>query len=123
MQDILQPLLHKAQVQNLRLHLGRSGLWIGDSAQLRMMNDGHVGIFAQTRRSWGGLFLQRRLVQVGQLGTEDSDLLAVPLRDGHRLRVRIVGVTPEHLATETGPEMFISVWANSHKMMMPAQLA
>lgn len=33
MHDMLQPLIHKAQVHGLRIHVGRAGLCLGDTAE------------------------------------------------------------------------------------------
>ena len=106
MSDSLQPLIHKAPVHGLLVHVGRCGLCIGDPATLHLLEDGQIGIFAQVRRR----VLGRRLSQLGHLGPAGTTLLRPAVQRGQHLRVRIVGLTPEHLAA---PEVHISVWGEA----------
>jgi hypothetical protein len=109
MYDIIEPIIHKATVMDLRINIKNTGLSIGDTAELHLNEDGCVSVFATALRR--GFFLRRRvLCRVGQLGPQASQMLTPALRRGERLRVRIVGLTPEHLAPEGKAEMHISVW-------------
>lgn len=117
MQDILQPLITKAQIVGLRVNVGRTGLCIGDTAHLEILSDGHIGLFAKGYQRWLGLFSRRRLLHLGHLGPVASDILAEPLRKDMHLRVRIVGLTPEHLSATRQPEVFVSVWGTVDRLM------
>jgi hypothetical protein len=87
-------------------------------AEVHLLAGGEVGVFAIGRAQWLGLFSHRKLLHLGQLDPVQAAPLIEPLMLGHHLRVRVVGITPEHLATETGPEIFVSIWGN-----LPAQSA
>lgn len=117
MQDILQVLIHKAPVQELRLHIGKSGLCIGDAAELHLQPDGRVAIFAQAKRPLLGLLPRRALRHLGYLGPAATAVMLEPLRHSDHLRVRIVGLTPEHLSPTGAAEVYISVWSNTHRML------
>lgn len=117
MQDILQVLIHKAPVQELQLHIGKSGLCIGDAAELHLQEDGRIGIFAQAKRPLLGILPRRSLRHLGQLGPAATAVMTEPLQHGDHLRVRIVGLTPEHLSPNGVAEVYISVWSNTHRMM------
>lgn len=116
MQDILHPLITKAQIVDLRVHVGKTGLCIGDTAHLEFLDDGQIGAFAHGQQHFLGVFPRRRLLHLGQLGPRASDILAEPLRREQHLRVRIVGLTPEHLSETRQPEVFLSVWGTLDKM-------
>lgn len=113
MQDNLQPLIHKAAVTGLRINVTRAGLCINDPAELHMLPDGQTGIFAMARQRFLGALRARSLLHLGNLGPTASSLIATALQDGRHLRVRIVGLTPEHLAPEGGAEVWISVWGDA----------
>jgi hypothetical protein len=117
MQDILQVLIHKAPVQELKLHIGKSGLCIGDAAELHLQPDGKIGIFAQAKRPLLGILPRRSLRHLGQLGPAATAVMTEPLRHSDHLRVRIVGLTPEHLSPSGAAEVYISVWSNTHRKM------
>ncbi|MFT7059432.1 MAG: hypothetical protein ACJASV_001941 [Pseudorhodobacter sp.] len=120
-QDIIQPLIPKAQVTGLRLAVASSGLSMGDKAELHLAEDGQVMVYAITQRPL--LFWSRRkLRQLGYLGAQVSETLTAALRKGDALRVRIVGLTPEHLAADGVPELYVSVWGSAplSKMQSPA---
>ena len=117
MQDILQVLIHKAPVQGLLLHIGKSGLCIGDAAELHLQSDGKIGIFAQAKRPLLGILPRRSLRHLGYLGPAATTVMTEPLRHSDHLRVRIVGLTPEHLSPSGAAEVYISVWSNTHRMM------
>lgn len=123
MQDLMRPLLHKAPVTDLRVNVSRSALCIGDAAELHLLAGGEVGIFAFGRAYWMGLFGHRKLLHLGQLDAAQAAPLMEALMLGHHLRVRIVGLTPEHLSTEAGPEVFISVWGNQTATLILAPAA
>ncbi|MES2433093.1 MAG: hypothetical protein V4586_04635 [Pseudomonadota bacterium] len=117
MQDILQVLIHKAPVQDLQLHIGKSGLCIGDAAELQLQTDGKIAIHAQAKRPLLGLLPRRTLRHLGFLGPAATAVMTEPLRHRDHLRVRIVGLTPEHLSPSGAAEVYISVWSNTHRMM------
>lgn len=111
-QELIEPIIHKATVTDLTRPLKNSGLSIGDTAELHLGEDGRIAVYVQiTKRS----FLIRRRVHalIGYLGAQANTLLTPALRRGDHLRVRVVGLTPEHLATSGNPEMFVSVWGTT----------
>ena len=117
MQDILQVLIHKAPVRGLLLHIGKSGICIGDAAELHLQPDGKIGIFAQAKRPLLGILPRRSLRHLGFLGPAATEVMTEPLQHSDHLRVRIVGLTPEHLSPSGAAEVYISVWSNTHRMM------
>lgn len=111
-QDIIEPIIHKAAVTDLTHPLKNTGLSIGDPAELHLGTDGRIAVYVKIiKRS----YLIRRRVQalIGYLSPKATPLLAPALRHGDHLRVRVVGLTPEHLATSGNPEMYISVWGTT----------
>lgn len=109
MHDILEPILHKASVSEFRITIRTAGLSIGDTAELHLCEDGTVAVYATILKR-GLLFRRRKLAQVGLLGQRATALITPALRNRDHLRVRIVGLTPEHLSGDGRPEMNISVW-------------
>lgn len=116
MQDSIQPLIHKAAVQDIAVHIARSGLSIGDEATLHSLTDGRIGVFAARRRRLLGLIPQRVTTCLGTLGPQAATLIGPAVEAGFPLRVRIVGLTPEHLAGEGAPEIHISVWGAARQI-------
>jgi len=111
MQDMLQPILHKAPLVGLCRGINRTGLSIGDPAELLASAEGGIEVAARIRRRF--LFFSRKqLCVIGQLGPAASELVAPMLLRSDRLRVRIVGITPEHLAPDGRAEMHVSVWGH-----------
>lgn len=113
MQDNLQPLIHKAAVLGLRINVTRTGLCINDPAELHLLPDGQIGIYALARKRFMGLLRPKSLLHLGNLGPAASALVLPALQDARHLRVRIVGLTPEHLSPETGAEVWVSVWGDA----------
>ena len=113
MHDLLQPLIHKAAVRDIAVHVARTGLSIGAEAALHILPDGRVGVFARLTRRFLGLIPRQVTVQIGVLGPHACALIAPAVERHELLRVRIVGLTPEHLtAPGMGPEVFVSVWGD-----------
>lgn len=113
MQDLLQPLIHKAAVQDIAVHIARSGLSIGDEAELHLLAEECIGVFALRHRRFLGLIPRRVSTLIGVLGPQAGAILTPAVENGELLRVRIVGLTPEHLVTAGGrPEIHISVWGD-----------
>ncbi len=113
MHDLLQPLIHKAAVHNISVNVARTGLSIGDTAELIPLADGRIGVFARPFRRLFGLIPRRVRLLVGTLGPSATSLIAPAVERGESLRIRIVGLTPEHLAAApNGPEIHISVWGD-----------
>ena len=110
--ETLCPILPKTPIFGLRCHVGRSGLCIGDSAELSLSETGEVEITARIRRPILGLLPVQRDTCLGNLGPVVARILAPALALGHPLRVRIVGITPEHLSGPRGPEVHVSVWGD-----------
>ena len=112
MTDTKLPLIHKAPVEGLAIHVARAGLAIGDNAWLDRISDGRIGVFAQVRRPVLGLFPRLRPAFIGHLGPVAEEIIAPSLAHGDDLRVRIIDLTPEHLANGFPPEVYISVWGD-----------
>ncbi len=119
MQDNLQPIIHKAPVNQLRLRLAQSGLSIGDKVEMRPLDHGGIGVFATLRRRWLGLFSRRVDMLLGELAESASNVVAPALERGDVLRVRIVDLTPEHLARDSTPGLHISIWGDPAHMASP----
>ena len=111
MQESIEPIIHKAAVIGLEISFRESGLSIGDVAELHLQDDGQIAVYAVVSRR-GFLIRRRRLTRIGYLGPQAGPLLLPALRKGDYLRVRVVGLTPEHLAPDGRAEMSISVWGN-----------
>lgn len=112
MSDAKLPLIHKAPVEGLTIHVARTGLSIGDSARLERLCDGRIGVFARLKRPILGLIPHHREGLVGHLGPVAEEIIAPSLAHGDDLRVRIIDLTPEHLANGFPPEVYISVWGD-----------
>lgn len=113
MQGIIEPIIHKAAVTNLQRPLRNAGLSLGDACELHLDADGRIAVYVHIlRRSF--LFRRRRLALIGYLAARTTPLIGPALQRGDPLRVRLVGLTPEHLASSGTPEMHISVWGNTH---------
>ncbi|GHC17717.1 MULTISPECIES: hypothetical protein [Gemmobacter] len=104
------PILHKTRVHGLALHVGRSGLCLNDTVHLHPADDGRLMVTASVRRHILGLIPHRRQVTLGHLGPRAATTLAPWLAAPDGLRLRIVGLTPEHLAGPEGAEVHVSVW-------------
>lgn len=115
MQDIIEAIIHKAPVRDLAIHIGKSGLCLGDRADLRLMPDGSVGVFCMARRRIF-LFAQSVERRIGHLGPQASAIVTPALAQGETLRVRIVGLTPEHLARDGHADVHISVWGQARRL-------
>lgn len=116
MQDILQPIIHKAPVMGLRVNVTRTGLCINDPAELRLLTDGQIGIFAPVRKRFLGIIPWRSEAHLGHLGPAAVAIIGEAIQQGQHLRVRIVGLTPEHLSASTGPEVHISIWGDAARL-------
>lgn len=116
MTDRLEPILPQVPVEGIAVHIGNSGISMGDQAEARLLPDGRVGIFAQIRRRMLGFIPTRRVSYLGHLGPVAERILAPALMEGLLLRLRIVVLTPEHLATAGPPEIHVSVWADPQRL-------
>ncbi len=112
MTDAKLPLIHKAPVEGLVVHVARTGLSIGDTAWLDRLTDGRVGVFASLRKPILGLIPRLRPGLLGHLGPIAEEIVAPSLAHGDALRVRIIDLVPEHLANGFPPEIYISVWGD-----------
>ena len=110
MHETLRPLIHKAQILGLQIHVARAGLCLGDAAQAVPLEDGTIGVIARVRAPLLGVIPCQRDRVLGRLGPAASRILAPELEQGRPLRLRIVGLTPEHLAGPEGAEVHISAW-------------
>ena len=82
MTETLQPLIHKAQLLGLRIHIARAGLCLGDAARALPLEDGSVGVEADIRSPFLGLVPRRRAVILGHLGPAASRILAPSIAEG-----------------------------------------
>ena len=112
MHDIMEPILPQVPVEGIALHIGRSGLSMGDAAEARLMPDGRVGIWAPLSRPFLGLVPRKRYVRLGHLGDVAQQIVAAALEINAPLRLRVVMLTPEHLAGSGQPEIHVSVWGD-----------
>ena len=116
--ETLHPILPKTPVLGLSCHIGRSGLCIGDSARLELSDSGEVMLWVGVRRRRLGLFPYSRDAALGHLGPVVARILGRALQDGAPFRVRIVGLTPEHLAGAHGPEVYVSIWTDPARLRL-----
>jgi hypothetical protein len=112
MTDAKLPLIHKAPVEGLAVHVARTRLAIGDHAWLDRLPDGRVGVFAEVRQLLLGLVPRQRPALLGHLGPLAEEIVAPSLAHGDPLRVRIIDLVPEHLSNGFPPEVYISVWGD-----------
>lgn len=120
MQETLQPLLSKAQVNDLLFNVARSGLSMGDTAWLILAEEGRVAVCASVKTQF--LFWMRSKNKIlGYLTDMDSAVVLPNLRANDALRVRIVGLTPEHLAPEGKAVLHVSVWGHRQYTPRPAR--
>jgi hypothetical protein len=112
MTDAKLPLIHKAPVEGLTVHVARTRLAIGDPAWLDRLSDGKVGVFAEVRQMFLGVFPRKRPALLGHLGPVAEEIVAPSLAHGDALRVRIIDLVPEHLSNGYPPEIYISVWGD-----------
>lgn len=112
MTDAKLPLIHKAPVEGLMIHVARTRLSIGDAASLDRLSDGRIGVFARLSLPILGLIPRHRTGLLGHLGPVAEEIVAPSLAHGDPLRVRIIDLVPEHLANGYGPEVYISVWGD-----------
>lgn len=114
MQHVKQPILTKTEVAGLAVNIQRTGLCLGDPMQLHSETDGRIGVYTTRRPALFGIIPRRRPLYIGHLGPRATKVVEPFLLGAHDLRVRIVGLTPEHLAAAAGPEVFVSVWGEVH---------
>jgi hypothetical protein len=112
MSDAKLPLIHKAPVEGLAIHVARTGLAIGDMAWLDRLSDGRIGVYARLKKPLFGVIPRHREGLVGHLGPVAEEIIAPSLAHGDDLRVRIIDLTPEHLANGYPPEVYISIWGD-----------
>jgi hypothetical protein len=122
MSDTKLPLIHKAPVEGLAIHVARAGLAIGDQARLDRLTDGRVGVFARVNKPFLGVIPHHKEGLVGHLGPVAEEIISPSLANGDDLRVRIIDLTPEHLANGYPPEVYISVWGDP-RHLQPAMRA
>jgi hypothetical protein len=112
MSDAKLPLIHKAPVEGLAVHVARTRLSIGDSAWLDRLGDGRIGVFARISQPFLGVFPRHRPALLGHLGPVAEEIVSPSLAHGDSLRVRIIDLVPEHLSNGYPPEVYISVWGD-----------
>jgi hypothetical protein len=112
MSDAKLPLIHKAPVEGLVIHVARTRLAIGDTAWIDRLPDGRIGVFAKVRHLLLGVIPRHRPAFLGHLGPMAEEIVAPSLAHGDPLRVRIIDLVPEHLANGYPPEIYISVWGD-----------
>ncbi|NPD16960.1 hypothetical protein HOY34_17345 [Xinfangfangia sp. D13-10-4-6] len=116
MSERLEAILPQVPVEGIVIHIGKAGIGMGDLAEARLLPDGRVGIFAVIRQRVLGIFPTRRMGYIGHLGPVAERILSPALIEGLLLRLRIVVLTPEHLATNGPPEIHVSVWADPQRL-------
>jgi len=120
MQDPMQPILPMTRLIDLQVNVARTGLSIGDTAAAFVDDAGRVGIAAPVQRYLLGLIPRRPLRLLGYLTPAAADLVAPAMRAGEPFRIRIVGLTPEHLGPE--PQVDVSIWGDPRRLLVPQPL-
>jgi len=123
MTDAKLPLIHKAPVEGLQIHVARTGLAIGNTAWLDRLTNGRIGVFARLSRPIFGIVPRMRPGLVGHLGPMAEEIVAPSLAHGDALRVRIIDIVPEHLSNGFPPEVYISVWGDPRHLQPILQAA
>lgn len=123
MSDAKLPLIHKAPVEGLVIHVARTGLAIGDTAWLDRLTDGRVGVFARLSQPILGIIPRTRPGVIGHLGPMAEEIVAPSLAHGDALRVRIIDLVPEHLSNGFPAEVYISVWGDPRHLQPILQAA
>jgi hypothetical protein len=118
MREILEPILPQVPVEGISVHIGRSRLSMGDPVSARLAAEGRVDIWARVYRPLFGIIPRWRSTRLGHLGPVAAQILAPALQDGLSLRLRVVMLTPEHLAVGREPEIHVSVWGDP-KLLLP----
>lgn len=120
MRDPQQPLLAMTQLVDLQVQVAGTGLSIGDTAEAHPLPDGRIGIFAPVQRYRLGILPHRPLRLLGLLAPSAAALIAPALAAGEPFRIRIVGLTPEHIGPE--PEIHVSIWGDPKRLLIPPPL-
>lgn len=123
MTDAKLPLIHKAPVEGLVVHVARTRLAIGDTAWLDRLPDGRIGVFADVRQPFLGVIPRQRPALLGHLGPMAEGIVAPSMTHGDPLRVRIIDLVPEHLANGYPPEIYISVWGDPRHLSLVLEAA
>lgn len=119
MNDLLQPLIHKAALRDIAINIARAGLSINDSAFLKLLPNEQIAVCMEISRPILGLIPRRKMVTVGLLSPSVTEMLLEPVRAGESLRVRVVGLTPEHLTLPgAGPEVHVSIWGDPRRLTL-----
>jgi hypothetical protein len=118
MREILEPILPQVPVEGISIHIGRSRLSMGDPVSARLVADGRVEIWSRIYRPLLGFIPRWRSTCLGHLGPVAAQILTPALLDGLSLRLRVVMLTPEHLAVGREPEIHVSVWGDP-KLLLP----
>lgn len=118
MHDIIEPILPQVPVEGIALHIGRSGLSMGDTVTPKIIAEGKVGLWVRVNRPWAGIIPLQRDTYIGHLGAMASQIIIPALQAGQPLRMRVVMLTPEHLAGAGQPEIHVSVWGDP-KLLLP----
>ena len=119
MNDLLQPLIHKAALRDISINIARAGLSINDSAALKLLPNDQIAVCMVVSRPFLWLFPRRKVVTVGLLSPSVTEMLLEAVRGGESLRVRVVGLTPEHLTLPgAGPEVHVSIWGDPRRLTL-----
>lgn len=116
--DIVELILPQVPVEGIAVHIGRSRLSMGDTVTPKVIAEGKVGLWVRLNRPWAGIIPLQRDTYIGHLGDVASQILYPAVQAGHPLRMRVVVLTPEHLAGAGQPEIHVSVWGNP-KLLLP----
>jgi hypothetical protein len=118
MREIPELILPQVPVEGISVHIGRSRLSMGDPVTARLVPDGRVAIWARVYRPLLGIIPRWRSTCLGHLGPVAAQIVTPALLEGHSLRLRVVMLTPEHLAVGRDPEIHVSVWGDP-KLLLP----
>ena len=106
----MQVLIYKAGIKSAHDDPYSLGLAAGDTAKLRLENDGAVSVTAITRSRWPFGIGRKRQVVIGKLGDQATEIIRPYLDLDARIRVRIVEIEPPHLNRNHQSGIYISVW-------------
>jgi hypothetical protein len=102
MTDAKLPLIHKAPVEGLAIHVARTGLASAISAWLDRLSDGRIGVFAEAAPILG-LIPASAKAHLGHLGPVAEEIVSPSLAHGDDRCVRIIDLCPSIWRTATRP--------------------
>ena len=101
----------KTKVYDLKIDVAKTNLCIGDDLEIDVDAKGVLELFYFKEIEFINRFLGRKKPKrLKALSSEDSENLSQKLKKAHKIRVRVVGISPKHLSNNKYNEVHVSVW-------------